>query len=659
MGDEVSPIAEFLGQAIYQFTIIKPMLPTYGHLLVSALFPIYVGAHASLSRPSSAAKPPKKSRKKGGRETDEEDEDEDEEGHGTIPKMESLEPSDALMFPLMAGLTLGGLYLVIKWLGDPAVLNKILSFYFSQMGLFFAIAFLKDSLTVFRSFIFPRQYRRGGKIWKVNQSERVFTSVDDGQMRRSPLPGILGSLPLPGFIFTLLWVSRNAVYQRVKIRAQVRGLFDAKCRLGFLDLLSGIVGLSAIGYFAFVTKPWWLTNFLGFSFCYGALQFMSPSTFWTGSLILGSLFFYDVYFVFYTPLMVTVATKLDIPIKLLFPRPPAPSEAPDATSLAMLGLGDIVIPGMVVGLALRFDLFLYYKRKGIEKAEAEGKEGSSALPRYQSAAGGWGEQFWTGSVKPKRPELEPPYHDARTFPKTYFKAGVAGYVAGMLATLLAMQYFKHAQPALLYLVPGVLTSLWGTAFFRGEVSDMYGFSDAEEDEEDDNKKKDKAKEEKKEKTEDGKQKDQKTQDAKSGKSLFFRLLSGDVKALETTDNTDKKEKQENEGESTDTDKGSSESGKEQEKPAKPDNEDKDKDGDDNVEDLDLFAFSISIPRKSKSKAQSKSKGKRSSFPEQNIETVPDDDEDLTGSAAISEQDNEPPAKRLRRSPKTVNTAADS
>lgn len=659
MGDQVSPVAELLGQAIYQFTVVKPMLPTYGHLLVSALFPIYTGAHASLSRPSSAAKPPKKSKKKGGHETDEEDDDEDEEGKGPIPKMEGLEPSDALMFPLMAGLTLGGLYLVIKWLGDPTVLNKILSFYFSQMGLFFAIAFLKDSLSVLRSFVFPRQYRRGSKTWKADQSERVFTAVDDEQTRRSPLPGILGSLPLPGFIITLLWASRNALYQRVKLRALVRGLFDAKCRLGLLDLLSGIVGLSAVGYFAFVTKPWWLTNFLGFSFCYGALQFMSPSTFWTGTLILSSLFFYDIYFVFYTPLMVTVATKLDIPIKLLFPRPPTPSEAPDTTSLAMLGLGDIVVPGMVIGLALRFDLFLYYKRKGAQKAQAEGKGETSVLPKYQTAAGGWGERFWTGSVKPKEAELEPPYHDAGAFPKTYFKAAVAGYVSGMIATLLAMQFFKQAQPALLYLVPGVLTSLWGTALFRGEVHEMYGFSDAEEEEEDEDKKDENKKE--KEAKDDGSQKDQKTSDAKSGKSLFLRLLSGDIKALNQPDDAEKEKKQEKEDESAVDNKTSSKGRKGHGKRAK--NSDKKDKDDDDSKDLDLFAFSISIPRKSKSKSKSKTqrelKRSQSPSPEHDESVLEDAAGSTSALAPVSEQDNEPPAKRVRRSPRTANTPDDS
>lgn len=634
MADEVSPVAEFLGQAIYQFTLLKPLLPTYGHLLISAIFPIYVGAHASLSRPSSAAKPPKKDKKKGGRETD--DEDEDEEDQGSIPKMEGLEPSDALMFPLTAGLTLGGLYLIIKWLGDPTILNKILSFYFSQMGLFFAAAFLKDALTVARSFVLPTQYRQGGQIWKADQSKRIFTTAED-EVRHSPLPGVFGKIPLPGSIFAALWVYRDFAYQRAKLRAHVRGLFDGKCRFGMLDILSCIVGVSAVSYFAFVGKPWWLTNFLGFSFCYGALQFMSPSTFWTGSLILGSLFFYDIYFVFYTPLMVTVATKLDIPIKLLFPRPPTPSEAPDTTSLAMLGLGDIVIPGMMLGLALRFDLFLYYKRKGDQRAQ-NGAEQESVKPQYQSATGGWGERFWTGSMKPKGPELEPPYHDSRSFPKTYFKASVVGYTVGMLTTLLVMQVFKHAQPALLYLVPGVLISLWATALFRGEVREMWEFSDGEEEEEEEDKEKEGKKDDKKQ--------DENKTGPKNGKSLFSRLLSGDLKAL-TSDTTDGKEiKKEDEKEKDEKD--ASPDSKESSKDDKKKESDKEgKSNDDNGKDLDLVSISISLPRKSKSKKSQHTSSER-------VGSASGDDEQLA--TVVSEQDIEPPSKRLRRSPRTVNAS---
>lgn len=422
----------------------------------------------------------------------------------------------------------------------------------------------------------------------------------------------------------------------------MRGLFDAKCRLGLLDLLSGIAGLAAVGYFAFVTKPWWLTNFLGFSFCYGALQFMSPSTFWTGSLILGSLFFYDIYFVFFTPLMVTVATKLDIPIKLLFPRPPAPSEAPDTTSLAMLGLGDIVIPGMMLGLALRFDLYLYYKRKGLQIAQAEGRGGTPVKPQYQTATGGWGERFWTGTVKPRGPELEPPYHDARAFPKTYFKASVIGYILGMVTTLLAMQYSKHAQPALLYLVPGVLISLWGTAFFRREVRDMWEFSDAEEEEGEDEK------EGKKEKTGDDKEQKDQNKAEKNTKSVFLRLLSGDASALKLEDGKENKEKK---NDTAVDNKGPEEDAKARGTEAKADGKKK---KDDETGDLDLISLSISLPRKPKVKSKANTSQSSSSDRPRSSSANEDEDRSVTVPTAGSEQDSEPPAKRLRRSPRTAN-----
>ncbi|KAF8248007.1 hypothetical protein K440DRAFT_502010, partial [Wilcoxina mikolae CBS 423.85] len=70
--------------------------------------------------------------------------------------------------------------------------------------------------------------------------------------------------------------------------------------------------------------------------------------------LLGLLFVYDVFLIFYTPLMVTVATNLDVPIKLLFLRPGKTADGNSA--LAMLCLGDVVLPGILVAMALRWDL---------------------------------------------------------------------------------------------------------------------------------------------------------------------------------------------------------------------------------------------------------------------------------------------------------------
>lgn len=47
----------------------------------------------------------------------------------------------------------------------------------------------------------------------------------------------------------------------------------------------------------------------------------------------------------------------------------------------------------------------------------------------------------------------------------------------MLTTLVVLQIFDHAQPALLYLVPGVLIALWGTALVRGEFGLMWEYTE--------------------------------------------------------------------------------------------------------------------------------------------------------------------------------------
>ena len=108
---EPGPITQAVGRIAYEFALVQPLIPTYLHLLGSALLPIYAGAHASLSRPSSAAKPEKKSKKGKPVENDTDTEEEEEEEY---QRMEGLSPTDALMFPLMAGTTLASLYFLIK-----------------------------------------------------------------------------------------------------------------------------------------------------------------------------------------------------------------------------------------------------------------------------------------------------------------------------------------------------------------------------------------------------------------------------------------------------------------------------------------------------------------------------------------------------------------
>lgn len=473
---------KILGRIAYHFSLIQPVLPTYLHLIISALLPIYAGAHASLSRPSSAAKPSKR----GDHVEDDSGDDETEESQ---QKMEGLSPGDAIMFPLLAGFTLTGLYFIIKWLQDPALLNKILNWYFSVFGVLSVARLLTDGMGVLHSYTFPDKYMWDGRIWEVQPQLRKAESLPDRSTQiSSPLPGLLSRLPLPARLHHILWTIRCFPSQKLIISVYFRKQGYSRFRLGPQGAFGLSIACAAVLYYNLVKKTWWLTNILAFGFAYSTLQLMSPTTFWTGTLILSSLFFYDIYFVFFTPLMVTVATKLEIPAKLLFPRPPGPDEDPGKQALSMLGLGDVVLPGIMIGLALRFDLYLFYLRKQRRKSALEGTDklvelDMAHLPeseiikaKWQPATGSWGERFWGGQAKTN---IQIQQHGGG-FPKTYFHSSLVGYVTGMICTLSVMHIYGHAQPALLYLVPAVLGSLWGTALIRGDLKTMWEFSEAED-----------------------------------------------------------------------------------------------------------------------------------------------------------------------------------
>ena len=79
---------------------------------------------------------------------------------------------------------------------------------------------------------------------------------------------------------------------------------------------------------------------------------MNLPSFKIAFVLLWGLFFYDIFWVYGTDVMVTVAKSLNAPVKLLFPvdltaTPP---------KFSLLGLGDIVIPGIYIALSLRYDI---------------------------------------------------------------------------------------------------------------------------------------------------------------------------------------------------------------------------------------------------------------------------------------------------------------
>jgi minor histocompatibility antigen H13 len=183
--------------------------------------------------------------------------------------------------------------------------------------------------------------------------------------------------------------------------------------------------------------------------------------------------------------MTTVATKLDVPIKLVYQ---------SVSRSSMLGLGDIVIPGIFIGLALRFDLHQHYQKKAKYVATelvSEMTTGETSQVEKQTDVqyrkvkevfvdprGRWGDRFWTALVKsPRSSASSASILTAANFPKPYFYASMVGYAVGMMITLIILMIFKHGQPALFYLVPCVTGAVWTTGAVRGELRDVWNYTE--------------------------------------------------------------------------------------------------------------------------------------------------------------------------------------
>merc|ERR1712066_515972 len=179
---------------------------------------------------------------------------------------------------------------------------------------------------------------------------------------------------------------------------------------------------SVVGVWYILKKHWLANDLLGMAFAINGVELLHLNNVVTGCILLSGLFLYDIFWVFATDVMVTVAKSFEAPIKLVFPQDLLENGL-GATNMAMLGLGDIVIPGIFVALLLRYDHSL--------------KRGTNFY-------------FWTCYL---------------------------AYIAGLLATIGIMHLYKHAQPALLYLVPACLGTPLFFALVRGDIGSMFQYAD--------------------------------------------------------------------------------------------------------------------------------------------------------------------------------------
>lgn len=225
-------------------------------------------------------------------------------------------------------------------------------------------------------------------------------------------------------------------------------------KVAFLELDEEITPLSLISLaisgvmvaIYIITKSWIYNNVLAIMLSINAIQLIFLGNFKNGFMMLTALFFYDIFFVFGTDVMLTVAKSIDAPIKILFPT----DWSAEPPKFSLLGLGDIVIPGIFMAMCLRYDILRSLNVRAVNNLSEAGKAEDvvDMLKRQASAA-----------------------------PRPYFYGCVIGYIIAIITTVVVMMVFEHGQPALLYLVPACLGSVTINALRLGEFDKLWEFTE--------------------------------------------------------------------------------------------------------------------------------------------------------------------------------------
>ncbi|KAI5965384.1 uncharacterized protein KGF55_001605 [Candida pseudojiufengensis] len=417
--------------------ILHELLSTTSIILITSLTLIIIGSYSTISKPKNAEDP----RLDMATNSNFDPTDMDNCKYFIMNKtdlelnlQQELSMKQVLMFPFMAGGVLGGLYYCLK---NKISIESILKWYiilitpinasFTFSSLITMIVrkvthlFGKDSRVVFERYrlvvVKDKDVYPLGKIENIDDEDEEKKEKDITEE---------AALEQEVKFDQYLKDEKITIFKESDIlnvdKFDSDWIFDFKI---FIILPASI----AITYFFNKNYNSWIwSNFIAFTYVISGFQQFKLTNFKLAHVLLTGLFIYDIYFVFGTEIMMTVATKIDIPMKLYIPKI-------FDVGHSILGLGDIIIPGLFCSLSLRYDVANYYEKN---------KES---------------------------------FHHLTPYPKPYFITSLISYSVGIILTLLALYTFKVGQPALLYIVPSLLIGSNLVAWYRGEFSHFWSFSD--------------------------------------------------------------------------------------------------------------------------------------------------------------------------------------
>ena len=214
-------------------------IPYVAHLLVLVTAILYAACHSSLLL---REEPPK------------EDPNKDPSMHSypsTVSSdRETLRKEDAYQFPIIGSISLFGLYLAFKYL-DKDLVNLLIGAYFAVVGCL-ALTVSVDPLVTRVVFSSPEKNK-----W-IHFGRKIPHSLPTWLAGDSPL--------------------------------------DLTVEFSISQVFSIIIAAVVCGFYL-QSKPWYLNNVLGISFCLQGIERFSLGTYKIGAILLIGLFFYDIFWV--------------------------------------------------------------------------------------------------------------------------------------------------------------------------------------------------------------------------------------------------------------------------------------------------------------------------------------------------------------------------
>ena len=227
-------------------------------------------------------------------------------------------------------------------------------------------------------------------------------------------------------LYFVIRICKN-IFNNMKHNQISKKKYEYLLGLNFYEISSIFIsGLIIIFYF--ITRHWILNDLICFCLAFTTLSFIILKSFMLCFVCLFAFFAYDTFWVFYSEkiftenVMVVAATSIQIPIKIEFPI--LFSNNPIKNCM-LLGLGDILLPGMVIKYCRRFDIL----KKKMDKKKIGFRKKKSKMGFY------------------------------------FFNLIL--YFVSVVLAMSMMFIFNHGQPVLFYISPIFILGLMGKAYYDG------------------------------------------------------------------------------------------------------------------------------------------------------------------------------------------------